>query len=123
VGGRDHVEFIRPGQDLLQCDVRDRILDDDTGARLAFGNAAPWSSVDLHRAEELFRDLVAPITEGTLGELHDVSLVHKGRALPLGRDRVLDGAVDQAFRAEIADRLEADADLERHGSRWSPDAL
>ena len=29
IHGRDDIEFIRPGQDLLQRDVGDRILDDD----------------------------------------------------------------------------------------------
>ena len=57
------------------------------------------------------RDLVAPVAEGALGELHDVALVHERHALALVRDRVADRAVDQALAAEIADRLDADADL------------
>ena len=107
----DDVELVRPRQHLLQRDVGDGVLDDDAGARLAVGNPAPGPAVDLDRAEELLRDLVAPVAEGALGELHDVALVHQRDALALVRDRVADRAVHQPLGAQIADRLEADADL------------
>ena len=49
---RDDVELVGPRQHLLQRDVGDGVLDDDAGARLAVGNPAPRSAVDLDRAEE-----------------------------------------------------------------------
>src|SRR5262245_44418415 len=42
---RDDVELVRPRQHLLQRDVGNRVLDDDAGAGLAFGNTAPRPAV------------------------------------------------------------------------------
>ena len=108
----DDVEILRAGQHLLQRDVGDRVLDDDARAGLAFGDLAPRAAVDFDRAVEVLGDLVAPVAEGAFGELHDVPLVHERHALALVLDRVADGAVDQPLGAEVADRLEADADLD-----------
>src|SRR5262249_39081811 len=111
---RDHVELVRARQDLLQRDVGDRVLDDDPGTRLAGGNAAPRTAVEFLRAEELFRDAGAPVAERPPGELHDVALVHERDTLAPVLDGVGDRAVNQALRSEIADWLEADADLDAH---------
>ena len=92
---------------------------------LPVGNPAPRSAVDLHGAEEVLRDLVAPVAEGALGELHDVALVHQRDALALDLHGVADGAVHQPLGAEPADRLQADADLDadaRASARRSPRA-
>ena len=107
----DDVEVRRARQHLLQRDVGDGVLDDDAGAGFAFGNLAPRAAVDLHRAEILLRDLIAPVAEGALGELHDVALVDERDALALVLDGILDRAVDEAHAAGVADGLDADADL------------
>ena len=120
---RDDVELVGPRQHLLQRDVGDGVLDHDAGARLAVGNAAPRPAVDLDRAVELLRDLVAPVAEGAFGELHDVALVHQRHALALVLHGVADRAVDQALGAEPADRLEADADLDATSRCGAPIAF
>ena len=116
----DDVELLGPRQHLLQRDVGDGVLDDDARARLAVGNPAPRAAVDLHRAEELLRDLVAPVAERALGELHDVALVHQRHALALVLDRVARSRCGPAARCRVADRLDADADStsSRFGARW-----
>ena len=63
---RDDVELVGPRQHLLERDVGDRVLDDEAGARLPVGNLAPRAAVDLDGAEEVLRDLVAPVAEGAL---------------------------------------------------------
>src|SRR5262245_40324326 len=108
---RDDVELVGPRQHLLQRDVGDRVLDDEARAGLARRDPAPRPAVDLFRAEELLRDVVAPVAERTLGELHDVPFVNQGDALALVGDRVADGAVNEPLASEIADRLQPDADL------------
>ena len=82
-------------------------------AGFAFGDFAPRAAVDFHRAEELLGDFVAPVAEAAFRELHDVPLVHERDALSLVLDGVADGRVDQALGAEVADRLDADADFDR----------
>ena len=94
------------------------VLDDDAGAGLAVGDPAPRAAVDFDGAEELLRDLVAPVAEAAFGELHDVALVHERDALALVLDRVADRAVHEPLGAEVADRLEADADLRPATSRF-----
>jgi len=50
---RDDIEIFRPGEDLLERDVGNGIFDDEARAGFAFGNFAPRSAVQFHRAEEL----------------------------------------------------------------------
>src|SRR5207247_10074350 len=87
----------------------DGVFDNDARAGFAFGNPAPRSAVQFHRAEELFGGLIAPVAEGAFRELHDVALVHERHALALVPDGVTNGAVDQAHAAAVANRLDADA--------------
>ena len=54
-------------------------------------------------------ELVAPIAESALGELHDVALVDDVHALALFGERVLDGGAGEALGAFAGDRLDADA--------------
>src|SRR5438046_140882 len=105
---RDHVEIFRPQQYLLQRDVRDRVFDDNTGARFVHWDFGPRATVDFLCAEILFRDLIAPVAKRALGELHDVALVDQGHALALILDRVGDRAVDQADTAGATNRLDPD---------------
>src|SRR5476649_660503 len=109
---RDDVELVGPRQHLLQRDVGDGVLDHDAGARLPRRNPAPRPAVDLHGAEELLGDLVAPVAEGALRVLHDVALVHERHALAAVLHRVFDRAVHEALGPEPADRLQPEADVD-----------
>src|SRR5438874_6484406 len=109
IQSRDHVEIFWPRQYLLQGDVRDRVFDDNTGARFVYRNLAPRAALDFLRAAILFRALTAPVAKCTLGELHDIALVHQGHALALILDRVGDRAMDQAHTAGATYRLDANA--------------
>src|SRR5439155_11759403 len=101
-------------QHLLQGDIRDGILDHQAGTRFAFRNPAPGTPVHFLGAEELLRDLVAPIAKRALGELHDVPLVHEGDTFSLVDDGVADRAVHEPLGAQLADRFQANADLYSH---------
>src|SRR6185436_1292062 len=94
-----------------QGDVGDGVLNHESGAGFAVGDLAPRAAVDLDRAELLFRDLVAPVTEGAFRELHDVALMNQRDALAFVVDGVADGAVNQPLAAEPAHWFQADADL------------
>src|SRR5204863_1518535 len=118
VGRGDDVELLRTGEDLLKRDVGDGVLHHD-----AIGQLAPGPAVDLLGAEEVLGDLVPPVAEGAFGELHDVALVNESHALALLLDRGADGAVYQAFGAEIAHRLDANADLHRKIAARGDDRL
>ena len=60
-------------------------------------------------AELLLRQLVAPVAERALGELHDVALVHERHRDAIVLDGVLDRLADQALAALLRYRLDADA--------------
>src|SRR5207248_73462 len=47
VEGGDHVEILGAGEDLLEGDVGDRVLNDEARAGLAVGDLAPGAAVDL----------------------------------------------------------------------------
>src|SRR5262249_7113116 len=83
----------------------------------------PRSAVDLLCAIEILRDLIAPVAEGALGELHDVAFVHEGHALAPVFQRVADCAVDEALGAESTDGLESDANLDADGALRPADRL
>src|SRR5262249_18338250 len=117
------VEFIGTGQDLLERDVGDGVLDQQPGARLARRDRAPWPAVDFLRAVELLGDLIAPVAEGALSELHDVALVHERHALAPVFQRVADRAVDETLSAEPTDGLESDADFDADAAPRRTDRL
>src|SRR5690606_7443385 len=54
-------------------------------------------------------DLVAPLLEGTFGELHDVALVDQGHGAAIVVHGILQGLAHQALGAFFRDRLDADA--------------
>ncbi len=56
-------------------------------------------------------ELIAPVTKCTLGEFHDVALVHQGHMalFPLEAQRVLNCTPHMALRSFFAHRLDADA--------------
>ena len=105
-----HVELRRPQQHELEDDVGDAILDDD----LALGAFAVVLAPQLlfgdgFLTELLAAELVAPVAKGSLGELHDVALVHQGHALAAFIDGVANGFTHQAPCAEGAYGFDADA--------------
>src|SRR5262249_8745932 len=61
---------------------------------------------------------VPPVAKSTLGELHDVALVHEGYALASVPDGVVEGGADESFRAFTTHRLDPDA-----GGLWEADLL
>ena len=93
----------------MQRDVRDRVFDNNAGARFIHRNFAPGSAIDFFCTEILFRDLISPIPKCTLGEFHNVALVHQRHALALVPDCVGNRAVDQTHAASATDRFDADS--------------
>src|SRR5690606_40951928 len=91
-------------EELLEHRVRNAVLDDDLAAhvarRLGFG--------DRPVAELLVRQLVAPIAERALGELHDVALMDERDRQPAALERVTDRRADQPPRAALAHPLDPD---------------
>ena len=55
------------------------------------------------------REVVAPVTKSSFGELHDVALVHQGDRGLVVVDGVLDRLANQALGALFGNRLDADA--------------
>jgi hypothetical protein len=109
VGRGDHRVLVGAQEQLLEHRVGDHVLH-----HRAVGHLRPRALVDHRAAERLLRDLVAPVAEGALGELHDVALVHERHRRPLVLDGVLDGHAHEALRAELAHRLDADRRVLAH---------
>ncbi len=105
----DHVIFVRAQEDLLQEGVSDHVFHHDVAAGLGIFEAHPRPAVEQLRAEFLAGQTVAPIAEGTFGELHDVALVHQGDRLAVIVDGVLQGLAHQPLGALTRHRLDADA--------------
>src|SRR3546814_19620564 len=95
----DDIVFGRAQQDLLQEGVGDGILDDDLATRLGILELAPRAAVDQLGAEFFLRQLVAPVTAATFGELHVVALVHQRDRRSVVVDGVLPGLDDPTFGA------------------------
>src|SRR5438093_1093760 len=105
VAGGDHVELVRPRQDLLQEGVGDRVLDEDlAGRRLA----AALVPADRLVSELALGQRVAPLHEHAFRVLLDVALVHERDVAPVVLDRVADGRADEPLRALLRHRLDAD---------------
>jgi hypothetical protein len=80
VAAGNHVELVRPGEDLLKEGVGDDVLDQELPRGRLAAAVVP--------AHELVRELrlgerVAPLHEHALGVLLDVALVHQGHVLRL----------------------------------------
>ena len=106
---RDHVELGGPGEHLLKGDVGDGVLHEDLVARIATA-VVP---ADGHIGELLTNEVVAPLLEGTLGELHDVALVHPVNPLAVAAHGVLEGSPLQTLRPGLGDGLDADTGISR----------
>src|SRR5690606_32020664 len=104
----DHVVLGRAQQNLLQERVGDRILDDDLATGLGILELAPRAAVDQLGAEFFAGQFVAPVTEATFRELHDVALVHQRDRGTVVIDGVLDGLAHQALGAFAGNGLNAD---------------
>src|SRR5205807_5428742 len=105
VGGGDDVELVGAGQYLLEGDVGDRVLHEDPLTRITAA-VLPRHG---HPGELLPYEVVAPTSEGALGELLDVALVHEGDGPTPPVHGVVDGGADEALRARLGDRLDPDA--------------
>ncbi|MNN33563.1 hypothetical protein D3C81_1473260 [compost metagenome] len=107
----DNFEIRWPRQHLLQCDIGNRILDDD----FAFGfrrllclvcclsaglflDPVVFGPCEDFIAKFRFRDFITPVLESTFGKLHDIALVHQSDALTAMFDRIFDRGADEAFR-------------------------
>src|SRR5882672_4574717 len=115
VAARNDVELVRARQDLLQEGVGDGVLDED----LARGRLAPA----VVPADELVGELalgqgVAPLHEHPFRVLLDVALVHERHVAAPVLDGVAHGGADQALRALLGHRLDADG-----GGLREPDLL
>ena len=126
VHGGNNVVLGGAGEDLLEEGVGDDVLDDDLG-RIDPGLAVvggdvgdlggvlravdgePGAAVEFGRAVVVLGDLVTPLHEGTLGVLHDVALVDEGDGGAAVGDGVVDGGLDEALGALLADGLDAEA--------------
>ena len=93
----------------MQEVVRDHVLDDDIATGHGILEREPGSTVDLRRPKLLARHLVSPLTEGALGVLHNVALVHECDRPLVPLDAVLDRLAHQALRAFARYRLDADS--------------
>ncbi len=96
-------------RDLLQRDVRDGVLDDDASAGLAFGNFAPRTAINFHRAEFALREFITPIAKSAFGKFHDVALVDNRHRFFLFGNRVKHRRAEQALRAGLGNRFDANA--------------
>src|SRR5256712_159025 len=105
VGGRDDVELVGPGEDLLEEGVGDRVLDEDPARR----GPAP-ALVPRHGpvAELALGQRVAPLHEHPFRVLLDVPLVDERHAPAAVLDGVADGRADEPLGALLRHRLDAD---------------
>src|SRR2546430_11226552 len=115
VGRGDHRVLVGTQYELGEHRIGDAVLHDHL-SRFPF----PLSRVVFRDGlipEPALRDLVPPLPEPALGELHDVALVNERDRAATGTQRVLDRLRDQALGAEPGHRLDADrapgADLGR----------
>ena len=74
----DHAVLVGPQLDLLEHAVGDAVLEDHLA--LGVGPLAHLVLADDLAAELVAGQLVAPVLEGALRELHDVALVHQRHA-------------------------------------------
>ena len=105
----DDVILGRAQRDLLQEGIGDDVLDHDGLAGLRVLEGAPGAAVDELGIVLFLGQGIAPILEGTLGELHDVALVHQGHGVAIVVDGVLDGGTDQTLGTGLGHGLDADA--------------
>src|SRR6266850_2374668 len=102
---RDRRGHVVPPQ-LFEHRVGDPVLHDQL-SRFPFP-LARFVLGDRLVPEALLRELIPPLAEPALGELHDVALVNERDRAATGAQRVLDGFGDQALGAEPGHRLDAD---------------
>ncbi len=105
----DDVVLRRAQQDLLQEGIGDHIFDHDGFTVTRVLHRDPRAAIDGLAAELVTRQLVAPILEGALGELHDIALMHQGHRLTIVGDGILDRGAHQALRPLLGARFHPDA--------------
>ena len=107
----DHAVISGASQHLLQHRVGDHILDHNVAAGARILDAHPGTTIQQFTTEFCLSQLVAPITEGALCELHDVALVHQRNRRQILINRVLDRLAHQALGALRRDRLDTNAHI------------
>src|SRR6266568_847294 len=121
VRGRDDVELLGPREDLLERDVRDRVLHEDLALRelrlllggrrlLALRRLGPLPLLPgVDPVPELaLGERVPVVPERALRVLHDVALVNEGDAPALHPDREVDGRAHEPLGPLARDRLHAE---------------
>ena len=97
VEGGNHAVLGGAQQNLLQKGVGNHVFNDDVFAGFGIFNLAPWAAVNQLSAKLFHGQVVAPITEATFGELHDVALVHQGQAGLVVVNGVFNGLAHQTL--------------------------
>src|SRR5690606_12282291 len=105
VQGGDHIVLGRTQQDLLQHGVSNGVLDNDVLAGVGILELHPRAAVQQLGTELVAGHFVAPLLEGTFGELHDVALVHDGHGAAVVVYRILQCLAHQALGALLGYRL------------------
>src|SRR5690606_27893995 len=108
VQGGDHIVLGRTQQDLLQHGVSNGVLDNDVLAGVGILELHPRAAVQQLGTELVASHFVAPLLEGTFGELHDVALVHDGHGAAVVVYRILQCLAHQTLGALLGYRLDAD---------------
>ncbi|MNZ57385.1 hypothetical protein D3C78_753600 [compost metagenome] len=107
----NNIEISWTSQNLLQCDIRNSILDNDFASSFSILLSSISSSLTitflnhiiLTPSEDLISELllsyfITPVFEGTFSELHDVSFVNKRYTLASVFDRIFNCSAHQALR-------------------------
>src|SRR5215813_5117499 len=101
----NHVELVRPREDLLQERVGDGVLDEDLARRRL---AAALVPADRLVAKLTLGERVAPLHEHAFRVLLDVALVHERDVATVVLDRIADRRPNEPLRAFLRHRLDAD---------------
>ena len=102
----EHLVFVGPQEHLLKHRVGDAVFDENLAGR---ERSREVFLGDAEVRELIPGDLVAPVAESALGELHDVALVHQRDAAMAVLQGVENGAPHQPLGAENAHGLDPDA--------------
>ena len=108
VHGRQDTVFGRAGDDLLEHCIGDNILDENRVSSDWIGHGAPRTSVKFGCSKFFLCKGVAPVSETTLGEFHDVAFVNDGNAWFVVVDGVLNCCTHDAGGSFAGNGLDTD---------------
>ncbi len=109
----DNVVLSWTQQDLLQERIGDHIFNDDLFAGVRVLDLLPRAAVDQFTTELFRRQLVAPVFEGTFGELHDIAFVNDGHRVTVVGDGIVNRCTNQAFGSFFGARFDTDTAMLR----------